>query len=187
MKYIIPLIFYAHIFAVSSYDFTNQNYTLNDVNRFIKSYSNNKMTAEQIYNIYWQCQAWEVNPLSLLAIIEKESSLVSNPAHIGRYKWREHRCCGYGLIHQTWSSEGKFYKYGRFDIQIHSAVKTVKKLHDRFSGAVSILIDEGKNSVMVSGAVDFALYKYTPYSYGKEDFYKIYNRFRKRWGAVNDK
>ena len=166
---------------------TNTDFTINQVNKFVKSYSNNRLTAEQVWQVYWQSQAFKIHPLVVFTIMEKESSLVSNPS-IGKYRWREHRCCGYGLIHASWTSRGKFYLYGGFTVQVHSAAKAVRKSLDRWSkkGFENITMTIGGEETAVNNVYDYAKYRYTPFTWGKADYDKIYNKFKIKWREVNN-
>jgi hypothetical protein len=146
------------------------------------------MTDEEIYHLWWTCNAFVAHPVITLSVMEKESSLVSNPESIGKYKWRHHRCMGYGLIYTTWNDSGKFYKYGTYEVQVHCGIKAIRKSFDRWYekeyNCIDMKINAGKDVVQVDTVIDYILYRYTPYTHGKEDFMKIYKKFSERWGRM---
>jgi hypothetical protein len=175
----------ANEILITDFQFTNQNYSLNKIHRFIKKFPNNKFTDKQVYFINWQCRAWTINPLPVLATMEKETSIISVPDNVNSYKWREHRAMGYGLINSTRSNGKKYYKYGFFDIQIHQGVRILRKLFDEYIINYKLKIDDGKKVVTLKNASTYALYRYTPYTKGNEDFKKIYLKFKNIWNSID--
>jgi len=164
------------------------SYTLNDVSRFILSYPNNKLTAEEVYFFVWQCKAFTIHPLMALTILEKESSLVTNPVGMGRYNFRHHRAFGYNLIASTWTSTGKYYQFGFFTVQCHSGIKALRKSIDRWERKkyklVSMSVNDGEKQD-VDNVLDYLLLRYTPYSKCITNYKKIFAKFEARWNEVN--
>jgi glycine/serine hydroxymethyltransferase len=148
------------------------------------------MTDDDIYFLVWQCKAFRIHPIIAMSFQEKESSTISNPDHLGKYNWRYHRAYGYALIESTWHEDGKkYYKFGHFTVQCHSGVKAIRKSFDRWQkkeyNCIDMKINNGNKTVQVDTVVDYILFRYTPFDHGKEDFMKIYSKFREKWIALN--
>lgn len=188
MKVLIPIILLSITFAVTPYNITNQDYNLNDVSRFVRSFDNNKLTDSDIYHIWYNCQAWKIHPLIALSFLEKETSLISNPEEMGRYNWRKNRAMGYGLLEQTWTDKHKFYKHGNFQIQVYCGIKAIHKSFNRwYNKKLSVVPFEIKDGepVQIDNVMDYILYRYTPYIHGKTSFDSIYSKFNRIWININ--
>lgn len=177
----------------SDYEFTNQNYTINNIKSFLKKFPKNKLTDEQVWFGYYQCRAYSIHPLIWFSTMEKEVGIVSCITNewkdYRKYKWREHRCMGYGLINSTRIKGKKYYKYGFYEVQVHQGIKGYRKLFkeaDLFLNEPETIfpIDDGMEFVLVTDRAEYALVRYTPHRKGCEDFIKIYRGFKAIWETI---
>ncbi len=167
--------------VISDKEFTDSNYmSLADIKNFLT-----KMGSQLVKNIGGvdvadaikkAADASKVNPLVLLATLQKEKGLVQTKKAITQRQldW----ACGVGAYDGgTFNS-----KYKGFAKQISSAASTYKKLYD--GGVQTVSINYGKSSVTPLNAATTAVYRYTPHSDGAKLFHTVYESYKRKFEAM---
>lgn len=167
--------------VISDKEFTDSNYmSLGDIKNFLT-----KMGSQLVKNIGGvdvadaikkAADASKVNPLVLLATLQKEKGLVQTKKAITQRQldW----ACGVGAYDGgTFNS-----KYKGFAKQISSAASTYKKLYD--GGVQTVRINYGKSSVTPLNAATTAVYRYTPHSDGAKLFHTVYESYKRKFEAM---
>ena len=167
--------------VISDKEFTDSNYmSVADIKNFLT-----KMGSQLVKNIGGvdvadaikkAADASKVNPLVLLATLQKEKGLVQTKKAITQRQldW----ACGVGAY-----DGGTFNnKYKGFAKQISSAASTYKKLYD--GGVQTVRINYGASSVTPLNAATTAVYRYTPHSDGAKLFHTVYESYKRKFEAM---
>ncbi len=184
-------------YLISSYDFTNQNYTYKDVTNFFKSYKDNRFTEYEMQFLYDKCIEYKINILVLSTKLEQENCLVRN-SYIENYEKRMKRAMAYGLYYKKKNENGKMYcPYLGFEKQIELGLTLLTNAFYRWSPGKKITLIQNLGSVTPRNAPTYALYTYCPV-YGEYDnmgfkcvgnklFEEIFNIFKTRWSKTKGK
>jgi hypothetical protein len=180
-------------YILSDSQFTNENWTTEQVYRFVKSWPNNKFTDYDIDLIANTCKTYGIHPLIVFIKMEQEQNLVRNNS-VAPYTKRRFRAMAYGLSIKKYINGKKIYVHGGFTKQVTRGVKLLRKAFDQWKEGMSIEIDFGEHVARPTNAATWSLYVYTPF-YGT---YKNYGTpctgnsllihldklFRDRWNSI---
>ncbi|MFH1866917.1 MAG: hypothetical protein ABIJ81_02440 [Patescibacteria group bacterium] len=131
-------------------------------------------------------QEYRVNPKYLLALLQKEQSLIENKSpSTKRYDW----ATGYGICDSCSMDDPKLIKYKGFFNQVFAAAKFARLLNDEdlketgktFSGfgpGISKVVDG--TTVIPANNATAILYTYTPHLQGNELLLAIWSRYFSR-------
>ena len=126
-----------------------------------------------------------INPLVILATIQKEESLVDSNTN---FDFRVNWAMGYGVCDSCSLDDPNVVKYRGFTNQINNGTWQLKRNYSYWAGNGSEW-NVGKTMIIDGTAVRFAnratssLYRYTPHLGGNQNFYNIYNRYKSFRGA----
>ncbi|MBU4332723.1 hypothetical protein KKD19_07125 [Patescibacteria group bacterium] len=135
--------------------------------------------------IYNAAKNYEINPKVLLVTLQKEQSLVDNPAPTQKnYDW----ATGWAVCDGCSLSDPKVAKYKGFAKQIDGTAGGYNWYLEQFaSGGNTWLIWPKKTttidneSVTPANEATAALYNYTPHLHGNENFWKLWDK----WFSIN--
>jgi hypothetical protein len=200
MKYIILLISFTYAtetYILSDYDYTNQDYTFQQVWRFVKSYKNTALNYDDVETIVRYCHVFKISPILALGRLQFESDLLVMSQKHKSIKWLKHRAMGYGLYIHIRRDGVKMYKWGGFDIQAYKGIELMRKAFDRYDGTKIVQVKDLKRKVKPKNAATYAMYYYTPF-YGRHNIYDWKNpaigvsafetlipSLKKRWKLIN--
>lgn len=126
----------------------------------------------------------KVNPLVILATMQKENGLVQTKKKITKFKldW----AMGVGVY-----DNGKMNQaYKGFKKQITGAADTFRKNFDKGAELIGakkstkLPINYGKDNFSPSNAATYSLYSYTPHTHGAKLFASIYNSYKSKLAKV---
>lgn len=126
----------------------------------------------------------KVNPLVILATMQKENGLVQTKKKISKFKldW----AMGVGVY-----DNGKMNQaYKGFKKQITGAADTFRKNFDKGANLISakkstkLPINYGKDNFSPANAATYSLYSYTPHTHGAKLFASIYNSYKSKLAKV---
>lgn len=118
-----------------------------------------------------------INPKVLLVLLQKEQSLIDNPAPSAKQlKW----AMGYGVCDSCSLSDPGVVRFAGFETQVNSAAQLLRYLIDnpqmkRIRKGVATLIDN--TTVIPQSEASAALYTYTPHIHGNLVFWALWNRW----------
>jgi len=169
---------YSSTNLISDAEFTDSNYmSLGDIRNFLTRIGS--QLANPIHGVdvaaavKSAADANGINPLVLLATLQKEKGLVQTRSTItqSQLDW----ACGVGAYDSgNWNS-----RYKGFANQISSAASTYKNLYNRGAGTISI--NNGANRVTAANAATASVYRYTPHTAGGQLFHSVYEGFKRRF------
>jgi hypothetical protein len=171
---LIGIIFASEGYIISDYDYTNQNYTFQQVWKFVKSYRHSALTYDEVETIVRYCHVFKINPIMALGRLQFESDLLVMSQQSTNIKWLKHRAMGYGLYIHIRRDGLKMYKFGGFDIQVYKGIELMRKAFDRWDNTKRIYIKDLKRKVKPENAATYALYYYTPF-WGRHNIYEWKN------------
>ncbi|MGA2667149.1 MAG: NBR1-Ig-like domain-containing protein [Patescibacteria group bacterium] len=144
---------------------------------YLQSYSENGISAAGM--IYNASQAYGINPIAILATLQKEQGLITGPASTSFDQTRSDWAMGYG-----YTDSGQIVKYKGFGIQVDFGTWQLRYNYDNWAQNGSVW--NVGNSMTIDGQlVTFrtkstsALYRYTPHLQGNYNFYYYF----KLWGG----
>jgi len=167
--------------VISDAEFTDSGYmSLADIKNFLAKIGSQLVKNIGGVNVAEAVKAAadknKINPLVLLATLQKEKGLVQTKKAITQKQldW----ACGVGAYDGgNWNS-----KYKGFANQISSAAGTYKKL---FNGGVqTVRINNGTSSVTPKNAATTAVYRYTPHTDGAKLFHSVYEGYKSKFEAM---
>lgn len=143
----------------------------------LRSFSEGGLSAAQI--IANASRSNGINPIVILATIQKEESLVdSNTNFDYRVTW----AMGYGVCDSCSLDDPDVVKYRGFTNQINNATWQLKRNYSYWAANGSdynvgstMIIDD--LAVRFANRATSALYRYTPHLHGNENFYNIYSQY----------
>ena len=183
-------------YIIDDYSFTNQEYTKQQYMKFYDYYPNNKLTDEQKRFAYYYCRYYQIHPLIFWAKLEYESSLTSNPTNLGRYKWRLHRCLGYGRIYWKTIKGKRYHLYDGYWMQTYFAIRTLRKHFDLWKPGKKIYVKDLKTNCTPQNAATYSIMIYNPFwgkhyiygpekpTWGNELFIPLYKKFKRTWMKI---
>ena len=118
-------------FVISDYDYTNQDYTFQQIWKLNKSFKKSALNYDNVETIVRYCTVYTINPIIVLARLQFESDLLYRAVPKLSLKWLKHRAMGYRLIYSIRRDGIKMYKYGGFDIQVYKGIELMRKYFDR--------------------------------------------------------
>lgn len=176
-------------FLISDAEFTDYNsMTLGDIIKFLKQKNSYlatfvdqqvKLLAAQI--IYDTAQIAAINPKVLLVTLQKEQSLITDPAPTpDQLNW----ATGYGICDSCSKSDPRLQKFKGFAIQVDYAGRALRFYLDnptkfKFQTGKTYTIDGQK--VIIANDATRALYIYTPHINGNRNFWQLW----RDWFAQN--
>ncbi len=169
---------YSSTNLISDGEFTDSNYmSLGDIRNFLtrigSQLANTIHGVDVAAAIKSAADANGINPLVLLATLQKEKGLVQTRSTItqSQLDW----ACGVGAYDGgNWNN-----RYKGFANQISSAASTYKNLYNRGAGTISI--DNGAHRVTAANAATASVYRYTPHTAGGQLFHSVYEGFKRRF------
>lgn len=171
---------YSETNVISNEEFNDYNYmSLTGIRNFLKKVgsqlANNIAGVDAAAAIASAAQKYKINPMVILATLQKEQSLVQTKKPITQKQldW----ALGVGAYDSgNWNS-----KYKGFANQIASAASTFRKLYDQGTG--SIKINYGARSITPANAATAAQYRYSPHTSSVKLFHSIYESYKKKYQA----
>lgn len=178
-------------FIISDYDL--RDYTAMDLNQ-IQSFLVNKKSTLANYKdpitklaaaqvIYQSAQDFQISPKFLLALIQKEQSLVehANPQP-SQYDW----ATGYAVCDSCTTDDPLIQKFKGFYNQVYNAAKRISTVYwlsletkgatdSGFGPGIPKLVDG--LTITPANKATAALYTYTPHLHGNELFAQVWQRF----------
>jgi hypothetical protein len=149
---------------ISNHDFTNQNWTVEQVGIFLRSFANNKMTNREIVILSTQARRRVLNILMLLAKMEIESSIVENNGHSPyEYNHLRDRAMGYGDTRSISVDGKRQHIFGGYSVQVYLACLSLRKHFDECDFSREIILKCSGNRFIPFNQATFSLYIYTPY------------------------
>lgn len=184
----------AQEFLINNYDFTSQEFNLQEIFDFVKLFPNNKLTKKQIVFIYNQCEYFDLHPLVIFTWMEKESGIFVNPPENPRYTKLINLCMGYGLRYRKKIYGEKKYKYYSFEVQVLMTAFKFRQFYDSFKPGKQIFIVNLGLKIAPINAATSALLTMNPF-YGKNNHYnrehggveiftKIYGSLHLKWNTL---
>ncbi len=144
----------------------------------LRTFSERGRTAAQI--IADAARNNGINPIVILATIQKEESLVDSNIN---FDYRVNWAMGYGVCDSCSLDDPDVIKYRGFTNQIDNGTWQLKRNYSYWAANGSdynvgstMIIDD--LAVRFSNRATSALYRYTPHLHGNENFYNIYNQYR---------
>ena len=133
-----------------------------------------KTAAEIIYNA---AQAYKINPQWILATLQKEQSLITNPSPT---QYNQDWAMGYGVCDSCSVDDPALQLFKGFGNQVDRATWRIRYYYDnpeKFNFHVGQLYSIDGRDVMIFNQATANLYNYTPHLHGNENFWKIWNRW----------
>jgi len=173
--YLIFIIFFicranGQEYLISDYEFTNQNYTMQGVYKFCKSFKNNPLSYDDVEIIVRYCHLYTINPLPILIKMQMESDLLERNLTNKTVRYLKIRAMGYGMAHNFRLGGLKHYEYGGYQIQIFHAIKRMREFLEEWEPGMKKYVIDLKKDIIPANASSYALYRYTPF-YGKHNEY----------------
>lgn len=197
--FLYPLLVFAQMdppplrVLISDEDMTNSSaMTLSDIESFLRwrgtlgSYRTTdtdgvvRSAAEIIYR---HAQENQLNPQFLLALLQREQSLVEDPSPSQRqYDW----ALGFAMCDSCSASDTRVSPYKGFAAQIEGAAVTIRKgylTELALNGATRSGLAPGRlatidgTPIIPGNQATAVLYTYTPHLHGNENFVRIYGRW----------
>ncbi len=155
-------------------DFLNSQAGILKNYRTLDVYGIERSAAEIIYNA---AQTYQINPRWILATLQKEQSLITNPSP-SQYNldW----AMGYGVCDSCSVADSQVAIYKGFGIQVDRATWRVKYYYDnpeKFNFQVGQLYNVDGMDVLIYNQATANLYNYTPHIHGNYNFWLIWNRW----------
>jgi hypothetical protein len=184
-------------FYINDYNFTNQNYNIKKVWKFVKTFKYRALDYADVEVIVRGCHLEKIHPLVVLVKMQTESGLLNvKDRTFLEIRHLRHRAMAYG-IYKNFRIEGKkFYEFGGYDIQVFMAIKLFRKLFNGYKKGKSLFIYDLGRRVIPENASTYSLMRYMPF-YGHHDYYswglqgignkgfeRTYIQFRKRWKTI---
>ena len=152
---------------ISDYDFTNQNFTYEQTEKFVKSFTRCILSDSHIRVIYNDAKKYTINILVVLTKLEQENSIVINSLGTNNINKRLSRCMAAGLaVKKVDPVTGKKRcPYIGFEIQMDLGCKILRKHFDAWEPGTQKHLHFGETDEGVITPVNAAthsLYMYTP-------------------------
>jgi len=169
---------------LSDYDMTDyRSMNLDDIWTFLKKRGTlhlyvdpvTRLSAPQV--IFDASQVYRINPKLLIALMQKEQSVVADSAPTQKqYDW----ATGYGVCDDCSLDDPLIQKFKGFTNQVTHAAKQIRKYLDqpdlfRMKTGQTYSIDG--QAVFIANDATRALYTYTPHIHGNEVLYSIWNKW----------
>jgi len=141
----------------------------------IKDYTGIERSASEI--IYNASQAYKINPKWVLATLQKEQSLITNPSP-SQYNldW----AMGYAVCDSCSVDDPKVALFKGFGTQVDRATWRIKYYYEnseKFNFHPGQLYNIDGRDVLVYNQATANLYNYTPHIHGNYNFWKIWQRW----------
>ncbi|HCM45705.1 MAG: hypothetical protein UV92_C0004G0033 [Parcubacteria group bacterium GW2011_GWA1_43_27] len=182
---------FAYNYIISDYDLTDyQSMDLNQIQSFLVSKSSSlanysdpitRLSAAQV--IYQSAQDFQISPKFLLALIQKEQSLVEDGTPLpSQYDW----ATGYAVCDSCSTDDPLIQKFKGFYNQVYNAAKRISTVYlvelesnGQTSSGFGPGIAKQVDGLIVTPAnkATAALYTYTPHLHGNELFSQVWERF----------
>jgi hypothetical protein len=184
---------------ISNAEFTNQNWTHEQVTKFVKHWKNNKLHKWDIKVICDAARKHRIHPLVVLTKMEQEQSMIRNysPGSKNSYRKRYIRAMAYGLSIKRIVKGKKYYPHEGYYKQVTRGTKCLRKFYDKYEDGMNHPINYNKEFVYPENAATYSLYVYCPFyglysnhgitCRGNELFIVIYKEFKGVWNEVNPK
>lgn len=153
---------------------------LNNQDGVLKTYSApdynglRRLAAEIIYNA---AQAYKINPKWILATLQKEQSLVTNPNPQPRdFDW----AMGYAICDSCSVDDPALIMFKGFGIQVDRATYRIRYYYDHpneFNFKMGKLCSVDGQDILPASQATANLYNYTPHLHGNFNFWNIWNRW----------
>lgn len=134
----------------------------------------NRLAAEIIYNA---AIAYKINPKWILATLQKEQSLVTNPLPKQRdFDW----AMGYAVCDSCSTDDPQVMLFKGFGTQVDRATWRIRYYYEnpqKFNFHVGQMYSIDGRDVMVLNQATANLYNYTPHIHGNSNFWNIWNRW----------
>lgn len=145
---------------------------------YLASYSNEQgVTAANL--IYWISRAYSINPIAIMATMQKEEGLITGPNSVAFNQTRSDWAMGYG-----YTDSGPLNQYMGFTRQIDYGTWQLRRNYDQWATNGSVW-NVGNTMTIDGQLVVFrtqctsSLYRYTPHLQGNYNFYYYF----KLWGG----
>ncbi len=137
-------------------------------------YGIERSAADIIYNA---AQTYKINPRWILATLQKEQSLITNPSP-SQYNldW----AMGYAVCDSCSVTDSRVAVYKGFGIQVDRATWRIKYYYEnpeKFNFQVGQMYNVDGLDVLIYNQATANLYNYTPHIHGNYNFWLIWNRW----------
>lgn len=172
-------------FIISDHELTNyQSMNMEQIQSFLTSKNSNlasyvdpniKITASQI--IYDSARTHKINPQYILALLQKEQSLVlDDHPDKDQYDW----ATGYGICDDCKKTDLKVQKYKGFSNQVDWGTGGTRYYFDnpsefKYQIGETYTIDNTK--IVIKNHATRSLYIYTPHLHGNENLFNIWQKW----------
>lgn len=151
----------------------NQNGILGNL-RVLDSYGIERYAAEIIYNA---ALAYHINPKWILATLQKEQSVVTNPLPTQKnIDW----AMGYAVCDSCSTDDPAIAKFKGFGMQVDRATARIRYYYDhpeQFNFRVGQLYNVDGRDVLLFNQATANLFNYTPHIHGNYNFWNIWYRW----------
>ncbi|MCX6746087.1 MAG: hypothetical protein NTX00_03665 [Candidatus Parcubacteria bacterium] len=134
----------------------------------------NRSAAEIIYNA---SQAYKINPKWILATLQKEQSLITDPTPLQRdFDW----AMGYAMCDSCSSDDPQIAMFKGFGTQVDRATYRIRYYYDHpneFNFKIGKLCSVDGQDVLPASQATANLYNYTPHLHGNFNFWNVWNRW----------
>jgi len=175
-------------YLISDAEITNYSaMTVEDIRNFLngrKGTLNEYLTFDKegvpktaIQTFYEVSQLWKINPKYLMALTQKEQSLLENPSPSQKqYDW----ATGYGICDSCSMDDPNLLRFKGFYRQVNSAAAQTRYYMDNineFTYKPDKTYNIDGQSVTISNIATAGLYNYTPHIAGGKSFWNIWNQY----------
>jgi hypothetical protein len=152
---------------------SNQNGILKDF-RITDNFNQSRSAAEIIYNA---AQTYKINPKWILATLQKEQSLVTNPIPSQKnIDW----AMGYAVCDSCSTDDPALAMFKGFGMQVDRATYRIRYYYDHpdeFNFKIGKLSSVDGKDVLPYSQATANLFNYTPHLHGNYNFWNIWNRW----------
>jgi len=160
--------------SITQYDIQN---FLNKKNSYLSTYVDPLVRVSAAQLIYDNATLNRINPKVILATLQKEQSLITDPSPTqNQLDWAG----GYGICDTCSKSDPKLQKYRGFANQIDFMTSSFRLFHDNpqsYGYKVNSVHDIDDTSVTITNAATHAMYLYTPHLHGNQNFVRIWEKW----------